>query len=383
MHADSAARREDTTDPAGLVIEMLPARHGDCLLVEWGPGKPRHRMLIDAGPGPAYPGISGRLRELGVDRLDVVVLTHVDADHVEGLILLLNDRELDLAVGEVWYNGSPQLFRDLGAVQGELLGAVIATRELAWNTTFAGRTIGAGAPDAPLPRISVCGGLSVTVLGPDDGSLDRLRGEWIAACKEAGLTSGSTEEALQRLRDRPGLLPKHTYLAPPPILDVTELANQRQSWDTKVANRSSVVLLLEAGGRSALLAGDATPVALAAGVRRYLAEHEHRDRLQVDAFKLPHHGSARNVSREIVALVPAGHYLVSTDGGYFGHPDDAAVATVLFNAGQASELWFNYDTDRTRQWDDPRLYDRWAYRAHYPEPGTVGCRLELAVTSGG
>jgi hypothetical protein len=58
------------------------------------------------------------------------------------------------------------------------------------------------------------------------------------------------------------------------------------------------------------------------------------------------------------------------------------VAAVLANAGRPGELWFNYDNERTRQWDDPRLYQRWCYRAHYPEQGTAGHRLELAVTCG-
>lgn len=39
---------------------MLPANHGDSILVEWGddsPGAEVHRMLIDGGPYFAYPAI--------------------------------------------------------------------------------------------------------------------------------------------------------------------------------------------------------------------------------------------------------------------------------------------------------------------------------------
>jgi competence protein ComEC len=40
-------------------------------------------VLVDAGPEPS--AIDGCLRRLGVDTLDAVVLTHLHADHVEGL----------------------------------------------------------------------------------------------------------------------------------------------------------------------------------------------------------------------------------------------------------------------------------------------------------
>lgn len=92
-----------------LRLEMLPARQGDCLLVEWSAPDRVLRMLVDAGPAPSYPLIAQRLALLAPPRIDVLVLTHVDADHVEGAILLTNDRDLDIEIGEVWYNGSRQL----------------------------------------------------------------------------------------------------------------------------------------------------------------------------------------------------------------------------------------------------------------------------------
>ncbi|MFP5462716.1 MAG: hypothetical protein ACLGII_14300 [Gammaproteobacteria bacterium] len=35
-------------------IEMLPALHGDCLVVEWGDERRTRRMLIDGGPIGAF-----------------------------------------------------------------------------------------------------------------------------------------------------------------------------------------------------------------------------------------------------------------------------------------------------------------------------------------
>ena len=85
-----------------LDIEMLPARHGDAILLGWGVPGDRHHMLVDGGPAPAYPDVAGRLSELGEAGLDLLVLTHIDADHIEGTILLVNDADLKLRIGEVW-----------------------------------------------------------------------------------------------------------------------------------------------------------------------------------------------------------------------------------------------------------------------------------------
>jgi beta-lactamase superfamily II metal-dependent hydrolase len=43
--------------------------------------------------------------------------------------------------------------------------------------------------------------------------------------------------------------------------------------------------------------------------------------LEVDVFKLPHHGSKANVTRELVSRVSAKTYVFSTDGsGQQAHP---------------------------------------------------------------
>jgi glyoxylase-like metal-dependent hydrolase (beta-lactamase superfamily II) len=91
-------------------------------------------MLVDGGPANAYPKVGARLAELvGSDPLDLLVLTHIDGDHIEGLILLTNDADLGIDVREVWYNGSGMLTKELGAVQGEILAALIQRREIPWN----------------------------------------------------------------------------------------------------------------------------------------------------------------------------------------------------------------------------------------------------------
>ena len=45
-------------------IEMLPARHGDALWIEYGTPARTRRILIDGGPLTAYADLSSRLQQL-------------------------------------------------------------------------------------------------------------------------------------------------------------------------------------------------------------------------------------------------------------------------------------------------------------------------------
>jgi hypothetical protein len=304
-------------------------------------------------------------------------MTHVDADHVEGVVLLVNDRDLALDIGEVWFNGEPQLTRELGPVQGEILGAILAERGLPWNTGFNGAAI--AAPDeGKLITRDVPGGLRVTVLAPTSGGLRRLRDGWVEACREAGLQMGSIEAALAVLRARPALSPAQVYLGDGDPPDVRRLARTSASADRSVPNASSIVLLLEYGTARILLAGDSTPSALGPAVRRLLTERG-ADSLPLTALKLPHHGSGKNLTTELLRYLPAEHYLFSTDGSYFGHPDDVAVAKVLEYGTPGAELVFNYSNPRTRKWDDDRLRERYGHRLRYPDSDATGVYLEWEV----
>lgn len=365
-------------DVGTLSVELLPARHGDCILLTWGRGEHSHRILVDVGPAFAYRDIASRLRELDVHSLDLLVLTHVDADHVEGTIMAVNDKELGLNIGEVLFNGAPQLAHDeLAPVHGEILGAIVAKRDLPWNTAFDGHA--AVAPESGvLPKIPLCCGFSLTVLAPDAATLRALRDVWQRSLVDAELDFGDEEAALAALHARSTLRLEDSYLGQPPLPDIDGLARLRSGVDRKIPNASSIVLLAELGTRRVLLAGDSTPNVLHPALNRLIGERGPQI-LPLTAFKLAHHGSSKNISKEIIRLVPAEHYLFSSNGSYFGHPDDTSVATVIKYAPIGASLVFNYANPRTLKWQDDRLIADFKYQVRYPDTHDGSVRLTWTV----
>lgn len=367
----------EDTSPGPLELEMLPAKHGDALLLTWGPLSDRRQLLIDGGPASAYPAISARVRQaVAGRRLELLVLTHIDADHIEGTLLLANDADLALGIKEFWFNGPAQVAPDLGAAQGEMLAALIGARGIPLNAAFAHAAVCA-ADAAPLAVRHLDGGLTLTVLGPDSAALAKLRQVWLSTAQDEGLVFRSEREALDALRARSTLNPAKTFLSGPPARpSVVDLAAVTGPLDTSPPNRSSIVLLAEYAGNAVLLSGDATPQALAIGVRRLLEERD-QPALELTALKLPHHGSTRNITPELLGLLPAEHYLFSSDGGKFGHPDDAGVAKCLVHGKRGATLSFNYRNQRTLRWQDESVLGPRGNRALYPPAGDQGIALSL------
>ena len=102
--------------PQGLCMTVLDVGQGDSILVEFPSGDP---WLVDGGGAPGSRFDVGvhrvlpALRERGIDRLALVVMTHGDADHVGGLFAVLEQ----IAVGALLVPSR----RTLGSAERSLL----------------------------------------------------------------------------------------------------------------------------------------------------------------------------------------------------------------------------------------------------------------------
>jgi hypothetical protein len=357
-------------------IEMLPAQHGDALWIEYGDEGATNRILIDGGPVPTYKFLEQRIGKVPGDErfFELVVLTHVDADHVEGLVRLFAEKPLPFSVDKVIFNGWRQMEKShglLGALQGEFLSALLVDRAPhAWD------------PDAPpwvvlsrgdLPEVELPGGMRLTLLSPSPDKLRAMAADWKKAIAKEGFDPGDLEQAWEALASRKKFLPKKGLLGTSRALD--NLLKEQFKIDAAKANGSSVAFLAEYRGKSALLLGDAHPDVVAASLKRLLKKRRQK-KLSVGAVKIAHHGSKNNTNEELLALLASPTYLISTNGAQFKHPDKACMARIV-KFGKPRTIVFNYRSKFTRPWIAKSAQDRHGYRAQVRKDRDLSIAVDL------
>jgi beta-lactamase superfamily II metal-dependent hydrolase len=358
-------------------VTLLPAQQGDAIWIEYGPDDAPFRILIDAGTPPTAPIVHQRILDLTDGRrFELFIVTHIDTDHIGGVLKLLTDPPAGMEVGDVWFNERRQLEQPkkshLGAIDGEILGVQLDALKWNWNTLFGSGLVvlddGEGAP----PSSELPGGMSITLLSPGFQQVETLKSAWAKELDQKGLdpTNPDYLELLSEKMHAKGVAP--STLGDEEAETVEELASHLFVEDESSANGSSIAVLAEFEQKSCLLTGDAVPSAMIPAIRRLL-KSRHQDRLGVDAVKLPHHGSENNISDEFLELLVSPLWLFSTNGNVHHHPQAPAVARVIrANAGRHPTLGFNYPkgvNPKADRWDEPQRKEDGDYETVFAEDG--------------
>jgi hypothetical protein len=347
-------------------LEVLPAGHGDCLWIEYGDSASPRVVLIDGGARGTYKrALKPKLAGLGRE-IELVVVTHVDGDHITGILDLVTDETIDFHAKDIWFNGYRHLPDEspttLGPVQGEKLTDFLVKPRVRWNAAASGGVL-AVSPNGDLPRMELDGGLALTLLSPTLDGLAALKPKWEREVAKAGLDPNAPrgEEAVSE---------EFTLLdAAPP--DIAALAQSPFTEDDSEANGSSIAVLLEFEQQRLLLAGDAHPHNLHAAIGQLRGS----SKFALSACKLSHHGSKGNVSRQLLETLDCKMYIFSTNGSHFQHPDREAVARVIMFGGDNPTLAFNYRSAYTTIWDSKTLKEKYKYAAEFPKNDSGGLEL--------
>lgn len=315
-----------------VTLTAYHAACGDCLQIDYqGTDDGPHRLLVDGGLGTAFDtGIGSVLGPPDQPTtVDVAVVTHVDGDHIEGILRAFRDRRL--VADDVWFNGRNQLvkqFPDLGGrstKQGDALGRLIP--DDARNRVVSGSALMLG-PSAPTV-VPLPGGAVAVLLSPSEDRLRNLLKKWPAPNATRGAEQFGDEVDVSRLEK---ILERGTGSRGPGEF----------GGDKSVANASSIAFLFEHDGLSILLTADAYASVLTRSITALLSARR-QDKLKVDVFKLPHHGSRQNMTDDLLDLIDPERVLVCTDGSKFKHPDADAMEMVRRHYPRAEVVF----TDRT------------------------------------
>jgi hypothetical protein len=363
-------------------VELLPARHGDCIWLEYGSTKDRRIVLIDGGPLSAFDNIKSRIEQLPLQsrRFELLVVSHIDSDHIAGIIQLLGPASLGATFKEIWFNGWVQLRRPIAGFsalgdrresdarspwEGTVLQQRIPSSGLRWNSSFGGNAI-CLARDKDPPEVFLEGGLQITLLSPDVQSLTKLRTAWGQALTRIGIDPDDEKAISERIqRDKRYRGPEFAALSEGLIRDLSAVTD---NLDDAIANGSSIAFLAEFAGKRCAFLADAHSSVIESSFRRIAACRGERP-LRIDAVKVSHHGSKGNTTRELLKLIDCKRFLISTDGSQFLHPDDETIARLVQFGSKPVILSFNYRSDRSKSWDDDALKSTLEYETIYAHEG--------------
>lgn len=350
-----------------MKLTIFDSSKGDCLLLTSADKK---SMLCDGGMQSSYkdavaPALAGAVPRGG--RLDVVYVSHIDEDHVGGIIQLLDDT-LDWkvsqlhhdhgdtgfkppksarppAIGEIWHNSFHELVRDNAGPIGDLLAASALGLRLidqdwarnvgAWSAKIANsipqamrvsRRISKEQLDIPLNRPAAgklmmsgragaapipVGSMQVTVVGPQREDLDGLRKEWNDfLASAAGLVAVQKVDADAR-KDEARLVASFPKLDAARFLAAAKKLGERR--DVTLPNLASLMLFVQENGRTILLTGDGHSGDVEKGLETAAIVGPNQG-LHVNVLKVPHHGAKANTTPEFTRRVTADHYVFCGDG---------------------------------------------------------------------
>ncbi len=353
-----------------LKITSLPAKEGDAIWIRWGEDSDSLKnIVIDMGTEAIGKDFRRRLEALPEDqrKLELLIVSHVDRDHIGGVLTCLAEAAPlpGLDINEVWFNGYKHLsggqisaipsgLEAQGAAQGERLTKWL--RKQHWNRAFDGGPV-ERKPDE-ITTVKIDDDLSLTILGPTRERLEAFIDTWEEEVEKA-IEKGSLDAA----DVSPGLESMGSKY--PPDLefeeDLEKLAESKKGKDSSHANGSSIAVLLEYKERKILLSGDAFSKDLVDGINSI-----GDDRIKLDIFKLPHHGSRNNVHKELIEAVDCDRWLISTEGTRFRHPDAEVIARIItYSSDKKPLISFNAPSTYNGWWDNDNWKEMYGYETEY------------------
>jgi hypothetical protein len=312
----------------------------------------------------------------------LAVLSHVDNDHLTGLLDLLRELRKQRAQGTQETVGIDALWHN---AFGQTLGS---------GTDIEPRLYALAEGSGATPPMSQ---MMTTVQGITGGHELRLHAIALGIDINAGFRRGVVvAEDQQPLREIDNL---RLHIVGPAKASLEELKREWQAWleqseasltvgdpfvlgqaDRSIPNLSSIAVLADADDRTILFAGDSRGDHLLQGLQQ-AGLLDAGGCLHVDVFKLPHHGSARSISRSFLQKITADKYVLSANGRD-DHPDLATLIWIVESARlrrQPVEIVVTNETlSTTRLVKDyvPHLY---GYRLTLMEKGVHVMTLPVAV----
>jgi beta-lactamase superfamily II metal-dependent hydrolase len=305
-----------------IKFNFFKAGHGDSILIS----TEQTNILIDGGVDGTYKEeIEKKIDE--IDKLDLVVLTHIDNDHICGLIEMLTENEEHVnKIDQLWFNSLGEV--KVNEISNEkAFGQGLLFENLVSKYDFKHRK------DIYLKEDNVYkigSDIEIILLSPEKSTLNSQKNKWknnkkIRLCngKEVNEISGKS-----CIDNRSIDLIKENFL--------------KNSSDSSLPNKTSISFILKYKNKKFLFLADAHISTINKSLINM--SYSENKRLSVEFVKLSHHGSKNNINNKFLYLVKTNTFITLTDCSYHQHPDKETFSMILNHPKREENinLFFNY-----------------------------------------
>ncbi|MZI81198.1 MBL fold metallo-hydrolase [Clostridium butyricum] len=378
---------------ADIKITSFPAKNGESLLVELY-GKEKINVLIDLGYSDTYERYVKKKLELIAkqgEQIDLLILTHYDKDHIEGVIEFLNDLKINkyISIDEIWVNDYLALSSDeikldklneeekniynlsdfimmeyrsnsstrnkKNISNGDMVTVTKLIKMLGYdskvNKSFKNRIV---CIDNKEESVSINDEVKLKILSPTKDILKELRLKYIKWLNKKGnlyscisqdelyeLFIANLDDNIKEFADAVILKQKISNKQNSKELIDSVFNSTNIYVDNSLTNKSSIAFELEFRNNKILFTGDLD-------CKNIIDEIKGE---KYTLIKVPHHGSKNNIDRNFLKSVQCKNYLISTDGsGKSRHPDLETIAFIAEN--EQSNIFINYELNEFSIDDD-------------------------------
>lgn len=287
-------------------IRLYQVGSGDCIHVKYS----NCNIVIDAGFFSTVKAALFRIFEecrQYSEKVDLIVLTHTDQDHISGMKGLDIKKDYIKFLENVWINNPKGINQydtssDISFKQGENTTNMIAANNISYKSQIHNGLDYFCFKDA-----------KITILSPVKSDLDKYNEQWEEYI-------GSREVASSKADWN---------------ISIDELISQETPLDNSNSNRVSIAFILSYGKTNALFMGDANPLVIAEKLQSHGYSIENP--LQLDCIKLSHHGSSYNISEDFLKLIDCQNYMISSNSSYL---DKLTLAKIV----DSNKKKYNRDT---------------------------------------
>ena len=320
-------------------IQVLPAAHGDAIIIHCTQGKNNGIIVVDGGPyvNPLKNPFISEVERL--DFIDLMILTHHDSDHISGILYYFKRHSNDdIRVKEVWANCARHIDFDisneLSANQAwklsDYLDRLQTQNKIIWRSD-----IHAECPMIVLPYASI------EIIGPSF----KIYKEFM--------------ETYERKVENRVISPLSSNDIPDINIPCHELAKRKKivpnphNYDN-LTNMASISFIIRCDELSVLMLGDSFPQELLECLKN--RGYSNENKLKVDYVKVSHHGSQNNISNELLDIIECNNFLISTNGGLgqARHPQRETIANILCHPkrdySKTVNFFFNYSLNEIQRY---------------------------------